>query len=91
MLPHVLDIRNISCCQGHCHDLARMSGRKQLLLDRSRRLWHNLLIRLHFRRPAKTARLATITTKGQLTTPKAIREALGIEQKDKLLFLLGRD
>ena len=38
-----------------------------------------------------TTELATVTSKGQVTIPKAIREALGIRQKDKLLFVLEDD
>lgn len=32
--------------------------------------------------------IATVTTKGQITIPKAIREALDIQQKDRLLFVV---
>jgi len=35
--------------------------------------------------------IATITAKGQVTIPKAIRQALGIQEKDKLLFLVEGD
>lgn len=34
---------------------------------------------------------ATITAKGQVTIPKAIRQALGIDRNDRLLFLLEED
>jgi AbrB family looped-hinge helix DNA binding protein len=32
--------------------------------------------------------IATVTAKGQITIPKAIRQTLGIQEKDKLLFLV---
>ena len=35
-----------------------------------------------------TSNLTTVTTKGQVTIPKAIRQALGIHERDRLLFLL---
>lgn len=35
--------------------------------------------------------IATVTSKGQVTIPKAIREALGIYQQDELLFLIEED
>ena len=35
--------------------------------------------------------IATVTAKGQVTIPKAIRQALGIQEKDKLLFLVEGD
>jgi len=35
--------------------------------------------------------IATVTAKGQVTIPKAIRQALGIQEKDKLLFLMEGD
>jgi len=38
-----------------------------------------------------TTELATVTSKGQVTIPKAIRDALGIQQRDRLLFLLEDD
>ena len=38
-----------------------------------------------------TTATATVTAKGQITIPKAIREALGIERQDRLLFLLEGD
>ncbi len=35
-----------------------------------------------------TAEMATVTSKGQITIPKAIRDALGIEERDRLLFVV---
>lgn len=35
--------------------------------------------------------MATVTSKGQITIPKPIRQALGIKEKDRLLFLLEGD
>ncbi|MBC8446798.1 MAG: AbrB/MazE/SpoVT family DNA-binding domain-containing protein [Chloroflexi bacterium] len=35
--------------------------------------------------------MATITAKGQITIPKGIRQALGIERRDRLIFLLEDD
>jgi len=35
--------------------------------------------------------IATVTAKGQVTIPKAIRQALRIQEKDKLLFLMEGD
>ncbi|MDH7485458.1 MAG: AbrB/MazE/SpoVT family DNA-binding domain-containing protein [Anaerolineae bacterium] len=35
--------------------------------------------------------MATITAKGQITIPKGIRQALGIERRDRLVFLLEDD
>jgi len=32
--------------------------------------------------------IATVTAKGQITIPKAIRQALGIEERDRLLFIV---
>jgi AbrB family looped-hinge helix DNA binding protein len=32
--------------------------------------------------------IATITSKGQITIPKAIRQALGVQEKDRLLFIV---
>ncbi|MCH8294161.1 AbrB/MazE/SpoVT family DNA-binding domain-containing protein [Candidatus Poribacteria bacterium] len=32
--------------------------------------------------------IATVTAKGQITIPKAIRQALGIQQKDRFLFVV---
>jgi len=34
---------------------------------------------------------ATVTSKGQVTIPKAIREALGIQEKSRLLFVIEGD
>lgn len=31
---------------------------------------------------------ATVTSKGQVTIPKTIREAFGLEQKDRLVFTI---
>lgn len=33
-------------------------------------------------------RIATVTAKGQITIPKAIRQTLGIGEKDRLLFIV---
>lgn len=33
-----------------------------------------------------TVRIAKVTSKGQVTIPKPIREELGIEEQDRLLF-----
>lgn len=38
-----------------------------------------------------TTNLTTVTSKGQVTIPKAIRDALGISEKDQLLFMLDGD
>ncbi len=38
-----------------------------------------------------TAEMATVTAKGQITIPKAIRDALGIEERDRLLFVVEGD
>jgi antitoxin PrlF len=38
-----------------------------------------------------TTEIATVTSKGQVTIPKAIREALGIFQSDRVLFLVEGD
>nr|HID12316.1 AbrB/MazE/SpoVT family DNA-binding domain-containing protein [Anaerolineae bacterium] len=35
-----------------------------------------------------TTNVATMTAKGQVTIPKAIRQALGIRERDHLLFLI---
>ena len=35
--------------------------------------------------------LATVTAKGQITIPKAIRQTLGIKERDRLLFLVEGD
>lgn len=35
--------------------------------------------------------MATVTSKGQITIPKAIRQALGIKEKDRLLFFVEDD
>lgn len=35
--------------------------------------------------------MATVTSKGQITIPKAIREALRIKEKDRLLFFVEDD
>lgn len=35
--------------------------------------------------------MATVTSKGQITIPKAIRESLGIKEKDRLLFFVEDD
>ena len=32
--------------------------------------------------------IATVTTKGQITIPKAIRQSLGIKEKDQVLFVV---
>ena len=32
--------------------------------------------------------IATITSKGQVTIPKAIRQSLGIQERDRLLFVV---
>ena len=32
--------------------------------------------------------IATVTAKGQVTIPKRIRQALGLEEKDRLLFVV---
>lgn len=32
--------------------------------------------------------VTTVTAKGQVTIPKAIRQALGIQERDRLLFLI---
>jgi antitoxin PrlF len=37
------------------------------------------------------AEIATVTAKGQITIPKAIREALAIETSDRVLFLVEGD
>lgn len=34
---------------------------------------------------------ATVTSKGQVTLPKAVREALGIREDDQLLFRILKD
>lgn len=38
-----------------------------------------------------SADVAVITDKGQVTIPKAIRQALGIQKRDRLLFRLEGD
>ncbi len=38
-----------------------------------------------------TAEIATVTAKGQVTIPKSIRETMGIEEKDRILFLVEDD
>jgi antitoxin PrlF len=35
--------------------------------------------------------IATMTTKGQITIPKEIREALGLKPGDRVDFVLGKD
>ena len=35
-----------------------------------------------------TTNIATVTAKGQITIPKAIRQTLGIQKKDRLIFLV---
>ncbi len=35
-----------------------------------------------------TANIATLTSKGQITIPKKIREALNLQEKDQVLFVL---
>lgn len=35
--------------------------------------------------------VSTMTSKGQVTIPKAIREALDVRERDRLLFLLEGD
>ena len=35
--------------------------------------------------------LATITSKGQVTIPKSVREQLGVESGDKVDFRIGED
>lgn len=35
--------------------------------------------------------MATVTAKGQITIPKGIRQALGIDRNDRLVFLLEGD
>lgn len=35
--------------------------------------------------------IATVTSKGQLTLPKAVRQALGVEAGDKVVFELRED
>jgi len=34
--------------------------------------------------------VATVTSKGQVTIPKAVREALGISEGDRILFRVDR-
>lgn len=34
---------------------------------------------------------ATVTSKGQITIPKAVRERMGLQQGEKLLFRFGTD
>lgn len=38
-----------------------------------------------------TLDMAKVTTKGQITIPKAIREALGVKTGDKVLFVVNGD
>ena len=38
-----------------------------------------------------TTNLTTVTSKGQVTIPKPIRQALGITERDQLLFLIEGD
>lgn len=38
-----------------------------------------------------TTELAKVSSKGQITIPKPIRDALGIQKQDKVLFLLEDD
>jgi AbrB family looped-hinge helix DNA binding protein len=38
-----------------------------------------------------SANLTTVTSKGQITIPKAVRDALGIAEKDQLLFVIEED
>ena len=38
-----------------------------------------------------TAEVATVTSKGQVTIPKAIREALKIRQRDEVLLIVEGD
>lgn len=35
-----------------------------------------------------TSAVATVTAKGQVTIPKTVRDALGIEEHSKILFIL---
>jgi len=35
-----------------------------------------------------TTNMATVTAKGQVTIPKAVREALGVQEGDQLLFVV---
>ncbi len=35
--------------------------------------------------------IATVTSKGQITIPAAVREQLGIAAQDKIIFRLGKD
>jgi AbrB family looped-hinge helix DNA binding protein len=35
--------------------------------------------------------IATVTSKGQVTIPAAVREKLGITAQDKIIFRLGKD
>lgn len=37
------------------------------------------------------ANISTVTSKGQVTIPKIVRDALGIMEKDKLLFIVEGD
>lgn len=38
-----------------------------------------------------SASITTVTSKGQVTIPKPIREALGITERDQLLFVIDGD
>jgi AbrB family looped-hinge helix DNA binding protein len=38
-----------------------------------------------------TGNIGTVTAKGQVTIPKQIRDRLGIQESDQLLFVAGAD